>query len=49
MVSSMSGNRDHCADDVLQVEARDVKHEPESVGHHPGIEDAWGVDRPESR
>ena len=34
---------------VLQVEIGNVEFEPESVGRHPGIEDARGIDRLESR
>jgi len=39
----------HLASDVLQVEVRDVEPEPKSIGQHPGVEGAWGIDRLESR
>jgi len=40
---------DYRADDMLQAKIRNVESEPESVGQHPGLEDAWGIDRFESR
>jgi hypothetical protein len=41
------GNRQ--ADDMFQDETGNVEPEPESVGHHSGVEDARGIDRLESR
>jgi hypothetical protein len=40
---------DQRASDVSQVETGNVKPEPESIGQHPGIEDARGANRVESR
>jgi len=34
---------------MLQAKIRNVKPEPESVGQRPRLEDAWGIDRFESR
>jgi hypothetical protein len=34
---------------MLQAKIRNVKPEPEPVGRYPGLEDARGIDRFESR
>ena len=36
-------------DDKLQAKVRNAEPEPEQFGQHPGLEDARGIDRFESR
>jgi len=40
---------DHCADDELQANIRNVEPEPEPFRQHPGLKAARGIDRFESR
>ena len=40
---------DNWADDMLQAKIGNVKPESEPVGQHPGVKDARGIDRIESR
>jgi len=40
---------DYWADDMLQAKIGNVKPEPEPVGQDPGVKDARGIDRLESR
>ena len=49
MVRGIFGNRGLSGDNPSQAEVRNVKPEPEPVGQHPGLEDARGIDRLESR